>query len=325
MRALPALGMAAVLLLGVAACGATADAGGGGGGAWKPRGDVRMIVPFAAGGGSDLAGRAIATALEKAQPGLTVTVENRDGGSGAVGYSTLLGKKGNGNYLIATENAILSLPLGGQVSFTRKDFTPVAKLAEDGGILVVKPDSPYKTCTDVVNAAKSGRVSVGMSGAFGVDNVIFTMIEQKTGVKFQRVPFESGGELVPAVLGGQIQVALLNPGEVIGQLRSGDLKGLCVTTGKRYTYPEFAELPTAGEQGIDVSYVQFRGFLAPGGLDERERAYWEDAARGVTRTAEFQKWLKDNYLQQAELYGDDFGKYLEQLDTALAPVLKKPS
>ncbi|GAA2864891.1 tripartite tricarboxylate transporter substrate binding protein [Nonomuraea rubra] len=318
MRAL----LAAVLLLGAAACGANAGTTGG---AWKPRGDVRMIVPFAAGGGSDLAGRAVAAALEKAQPGLTVTVENRDGGSGAVGYSGLLGKKGNGNYLIATENAILSLPLSGQVSFTRKDFTPVAKLAEDGGIVVVKPDSPFKSCTDVVNAAKGGRVSVGMSGAYGVDNVIFTMIEQKTGAKFQRVPFESGGELVPAVLGGQIQAALLNPGEVIGQLRSGDLKGLCVTTEKRYTYPEFSALATAKEQGIDVSYVQFRGILAAGGLDERERAYWESAARGVTRTPEFQKWLKDNYLQQAELYGDDFGTYLEQLDTALAPVLKKPS
>jgi putative tricarboxylic transport membrane protein len=313
--------LAAVLLLGVAACGANADSGGGG--AWKPRGDVRMIVPFAAGGGSDLAGRAIATALEKSQPGLTVTVENRDGGSGAVGYSALLGKKGNGNYLIATENAILSLPLSGQVSFTRADFTPVAKLAEDGGIVVVKKDSPYKSCTDVVNAARSGRVSVGMSGAYGVDNVIFTMIEQKTGAKFQRVPFESGGELVPAVLGGQIQAALLNPGEVIGQLRSGDLKGLCVTTDKRYAYPEFSSLATAKEEGIDVSYVQFRGFLAPGGLDERERAYWEATARGITKTPEFQKWLKDNYLQQAELYGAEFGSYLQQLDAALAPVLKK--
>ncbi|MEV0613224.1 tripartite tricarboxylate transporter substrate binding protein [Nonomuraea sp. NPDC050404] len=320
MRALLAV---AALLVGVTACGANADSGGGG--TWKPRGDVRMIVPFAAGGGSDLAGRAIATALEKAQPDLTVTVENRDGGSGAVGYSALLGKKGNGNYLIATENAILSLPMAGQVSFTRKDFTPVAKLAEDGGIVVVKKDSPFKTCTDVVNAAKGGKVSVGMSGAYGVDNVIFTLIEQKTGAKFQRVPFESGGELVPAVLGGQIQAALLNPGEVIGQLKSGDLKGLCVTTEKRYTYPEFSALPTAKEQGIDVSYVQFRGFLAPGGLDERERAYWDKTARGVAKTPEFQKWLKDNYLQQAELYGDEFGKYLEQLDTALAPVLKKPS
>ncbi|MFC4009691.1 tripartite tricarboxylate transporter substrate binding protein [Nonomuraea purpurea] len=312
----------AVLLLGVTACGAeNANAGG----EWKPRGDVRMIVPFAAGGGSDLAGRAVAAALEKAQPGLKVTVENREGGSGAVGYSAMLGKKGNGNYLLATENAILSLPLSGQVSFTRKDFTPVAKLAEDGGILVVKKDSPYKSCSDVVNAAKGGRVSVGMSGAFGVDNVIFTMIEQKAGVKFQRVPFESGGELVPAVLGGQIQIALLNPGEVIGQFRSGDLRGLCVTTDKRYAYPELAGLPTAEEQGIDVSYVQFRGIFAPGGLDGRERAYWEAAAKGVTKTAEFQKWLKDNYLQQSELYGDAFGSYLDQVGTDLEPLLKKSS
>ncbi|GAA2355386.1 tripartite tricarboxylate transporter substrate binding protein [Nonomuraea africana] len=314
---------AAVLLTLTAAC--SGQAASDGGGSWKPRGDVRMIVPFGAGGGSDLAGRAMATALEKSKPGLKVNVENREGGSGAVGYSALLAKKGDGNYLLATENAILSLPLSGQASFTRKDFTPVAKLAEDGAVMVVKKDAPFTTCSDVIDAAKSGRVSVGMSGAFGVDSVIFTMIEQKTGVKFQRVPFESGGELVPAVLGGQIQVALLNPGEVIGQLRSGDLKGLCVTTDKRYTYPEFAALGTAKEQGIDVSYVQFRGFLAPGGLDERERAYWEEAARGIPRTAEFQKWLKDNYLQQAELYGAEFGAYLEQLDTALAPVLKKSS
>ena len=198
------------IALAVAVAGALAIAGcaGGGGtgdsaaGGWQPRGDVTMVVPFSPGGGSDRAGRALAAAIEAAAPDVSVSVQNREGGSGAVGYSYFLGRRGDAETLLATETALLALPATENVQFTFEDFTPIMKIAEDFTLLVVPAAVPYRTCTDVVTAARGQRVVAGISGAAGVDNVVLRLTENETGAKFDRVAFESGGELVAALLGG---------------------------------------------------------------------------------------------------------------------------
>src|SRR5690606_32012941 len=117
-------GTRAALAAAVVGALALAGCGGGGGadgaddaGGWRPDGDVTMVVPFAAGGGSDRAGRALAAAIEAADPDISVSVENREGGSGAVGYSYFLGRNGDAETLLATETALLALPTSGQVEF----------------------------------------------------------------------------------------------------------------------------------------------------------------------------------------------------------------
>jgi putative tricarboxylic transport membrane protein len=218
---------ASALALTLAACGGDAGGSTGGDGGFEPRGDVTMIVPFGAGGGSDRAGRATATMIEAANGDVNVNVENREGGSGAVGYSHFLGQNGDGETLLATETALLALPISGEVEFDFNDFTPIMKLGDDYTLMIVNADSPYETCADVVDAAKKERIVAGISGITGLDNIVFTLTEQETGVAFDRVPFESGGELTAALLGGQIDVASLNPGEIIGQLEAGKVKALC--------------------------------------------------------------------------------------------------
>ena len=256
-------GLAALALAG---CG---DTGDGASGSYQPRGDVTMVIPFAPGGGSDLAGRATAAAIEDAVDGVNVSVENRDGGSGAVGYSYLLGQTGNAETLLATETALLALPNTQEVEFDYEDFTPIAKLADDYTLMVTDADAPYEDCKDVVEASQSERLLAGISGQAGVDNIVLTLTEQQTGAEFDRVVFESGGELTAALLGGQVDIASLNPGEVMGQLESGDLKALCAYSEERYDYEELKDIPTAKEQGIDVAFAQFRGVLAPGGITRR--------------------------------------------------------
>lgn len=312
--------LAAVALL-ATACAGPAPASGGK--AWSPTGDVTMVVPFSAGGGSDLSGRAMAAGLESVASGMTVKVENRDGGSGAVGYSYFLAKKGNPKYLLATETALLALPLTQKVKFDYTSFTPVMKVGEDFTLAVVPDSSAYRTCADLVAAAKAGRVVAGISGSTSLDNVVFTLAEQTTGVSFDRVPFESGGELLAALLGGQIQVASLNPGEVVGHLKSGRLRALCAFADKRYTYPELSSIPTAKEQGIDVSYAQFRGLIGPGGISKAEQQGWIDAAKKFADGPEYTKYIETNYLQPTTAFGTDFGDYLKQNNELLAKVLKK--
>ncbi len=277
-----------------------------------PRGETTMVVPVGAGGGSDRFGRFVAAGLEEVAPDLSMHVENRDGGSGAVGYSFILGEEGNGNYLLTTETDLVALPLSGKVEFDHSDFTPIMKFAEDFTLLVVKADSPYRTCTDIVEKAKTDRVVVGVAGEASLDNIVFRLIEQAMGMEFDRVPFESGGELVAAVLGEQIEVASLNPGEAIGQIESGDLRALCAAADQRYEFEALKDIPTAKEQGIDVAFAQFRGIVAPPGITDAQRDFWIDAIEKLVETDAYDAYIEENFLQATPTPGDEFGDYLDE-------------
>lgn len=308
------------LTLTLSACGGSSSSGGGGG--FEPKGNVTMIVPFAAGGGSDIAGRATASGLEETT-GKTITVQNIDGGSGAVGYSEFLGRSGDPNYLLATETAMLALPATQDVKFTYESFTPIMKLGDDYTLIVAKADSPLKTCSDLTDKAKSERTVVAISGATGLDNITFTLMEKATGAKFDRVPFESGAEVITAALGGQVEAISVNPGEVSGQLESGDLKALCAASEERYEYPALKDIPTAKEQGIDVAFAQFRGVIAPGDIPEDAKQYWIDKSKEFAKTDAYTKYIEDNMMQPNVAYGDDFSKYLAENDKDLRKAIGK--
>jgi putative tricarboxylic transport membrane protein len=297
-------GLAAVTLLGLTACSTGEPAADG-----APSGNITMVVPMGAGGGSDLSGRAIASGLE-AGSGLNVSVENREGGSGAIGYSYFLAQEGKNNLLLAAETAMLALPVTQDVEFTYEDFTPIMKVGDDFTLIVVAPDSDYDTCEDVVEAARDERVVAAVSGATSLDEIVFTLIESDQDVEFDRVPFTSGSEVLTAILGGQVDVASLNPSEVVAQLDNGDLKALCAVSEERYTYDELKDIPTAAEQGIDVSFAQFRGFIAPGGISEESKQFWIDAAKEYEQSAEYTEYIESNYMQANPQYGDEFVEYL---------------
>jgi putative tricarboxylic transport membrane protein len=315
-----ALAVAVVGALALAGCGG--DGGGDPAEGWQPDGDVTMIVPFAAGGGSDRAGRALAAAVEAAAPDVSVSVENREGGSGAVGYSYFLGRDGDAETLLATETALLALPASGDVEFTFEDFTPIMKIAEDFTLLVVPAAAPYRTCPDVVQAARGQRVVAGISGTTGLDNIVLSLTENETGVQFDRVAFESGGELIAALLGGQIDIASLNPGEVVGQLDSGDLRAVCAFAERRYEQSGLRDIPTAAEQGIPVSFAQFRGVLAPGGITEEQRTYWIETMQRALGTDEYRSYVEESHLQPITAPGTEFVEYLNRNRALLEQALK---
>ena len=309
-----AAAIAVVSVAALASCSSAAGQPKSPDGGFQPS-DVRMVVPFAAGGGSDTSGRAIASALEETT-GATITVENREGGSGAVGYSYFLSQEGNGDYLLASETALL-------VDFDYTTFTPIMKLGDDFTLMVVPADSEFETCTDVVDAARSDGVVAAVSGAVSLDEVVFTLIEQDQDVEFNRVPFEGGSEVIAGLLGGQVEVGSLNPSEVLGQLESGDLRALCALSDERYEYEELADIPTAIEQGIDVSFAQFRGFIAPGGITDEAREYWIAAANEFASSDAYTTYIEENLMQANALYADEFVDYLEQNSADLEAVVGK--
>ncbi|MER6990374.1 tripartite tricarboxylate transporter substrate binding protein [Saccharopolyspora hirsuta] len=312
--------LSTVALLGGCALG---SAGQESAGAPRPVGAVTMVVPFAAGGGSDISGRAMADGLVSVRPELRVDVDNREGGQGAVGYSYLLSKAGSPNYLLATETSLLSLPLSVDVAFSHRSFTPIMKLGEDYTLLVALPSSPITSCADAVAQSRQRRVLAGISGAVGPDAVVFSQLERLSGADFDTVPYEGGGETMAAVLGGQVELASLNPSEVMGQLRAGELKALCVFADQRYDYPQLAGVPTSVEQGIPVSFAQFRGVIAPGGLSPQATEFWLEAARAFAESPAYRDYVASEFLQPRVAFGEDFAAYLADSEKALAQVVRR--
>lgn len=284
-------------------------------------GPITMIVPFGAGGGSDRSGRAIAAGIEEVT-GETVSVENRTGGGGAVGYSFLLGSQERNNFLLASETAMLALPATGQVEFTWEDFTPIMKLGDDFTLLIAAADSEFETCKDVADAAATQRVVAATSGGVtGLDSIVLTLIEQDQGVEFDKVPVESGDESLAALLGGTVDIAANNPGEVLGQLEAGTVKALCVLGSNRYEYDSLSDIPTAEEQGVNVSFAQFRGWIAAPGISQEAIDYWIEVGQAYAESEGYTQYLEDNVMQANVLYGDDFEAYLAQQEEDLAAVV----
>ncbi|WP_232820396.1 tripartite tricarboxylate transporter substrate binding protein [Brachybacterium sp. YJGR34] len=308
-RSLLAAGALGTLGMTLAACG---ESGGSGeDGEFDPGNRVTMIVPFSAGGGSDIAGRAIAAGLEEVT-GSTVTVENRVGGSGAVGYSDLRNSEGDGSVLLASETALNTLPIVQDVDFTYESFTPIMKAGEDFNIVVVAADSPYQSISDVIDAAKSEQLTAAVSGSTGPDHIAWSLIEQEQDITLERVTFESSSEVLAALMGGHVQVAASNPGELTGQLESGDIRALCALAPERYEYELLADIPTGAEEGVNVTFAQWRGFIAPGGIEDAAREYWIEKAKEYEKTEAFSEFIESNMLQPVTAYGDEFVSYLEQ-------------
>jgi putative tricarboxylic transport membrane protein len=307
--------------LGLVGCGQ--GGGGGGGGAWEPTQDVVMIVPFEAGGGSDILGRAMASGMEQVREGVNITVENRPSTTGAVGYSYLLEQQGDPHYMLASETTGVALPIVAETPWTWEDFTPIGQIAEDATLLIVPQDSEFGSLQDVIDAAKQSRLTVGVVGTTGLDTIVFGLLEERAGVVFERVVFESGGELVTALLGGDIVMASLNPSEVIGQLEAGDLKALVAFAEKPYEGGELADVPIAKDEGYDVSFTQYRGLFGPGGIQPEERQYWADALVAWTKTDNYNKYIQDNYLISLIRTGQEFESYLQRYEQTIRKVLSE--
>ncbi|MGP9745694.1 Bug family tripartite tricarboxylate transporter substrate binding protein [Brachybacterium sp. AOP29-B2-41] len=320
-RSLVTAGALGTLGLTLAAC---SDGNGSNGtnadGEFNPGNRVTMIVPFSAGGGSDIAGRAIAAGLEEVT-GSTITVENRVGGSGAVGYSGLMNAEGDGSVLLASETALITLPIVQDVDFTYESFTPIMKAGEDFNIVVVAADSPFQSISDVIEAAKTEQLTAAVSGSTGPDHIAWSLIEQEQDITLERVTFESSSEVLAAVMGGHVQVAASSPGELIGQLESGDVRALCALAPERYEYELLADIPTGAEEGVNVTFAQWRGFIAPAGIDDAAREYWIEKAKEYEQSTAYAEFIESNMLQPATSYGDDFVAYLKEYSADVESVL----
>lgn len=278
-----------------------------------PEKPVTIIVHAGAGGGSDIFSRTMAASFDKdkllSKP---LVVENKPGGSGGIAFAYVASKKKDPYYMVTAVTSFLTTPLMGRTPVGLSDFTPMANLAFDEYMLMVRSDSKYKTMKDLVADAKANpkKITVGGTQLGSSDSVCTYLLEKAAGIQLNYIVFNSGGEVNGALLGGHINVMVANPGEALELHTAGKVRILGVYAEKRL--PDAPDVPTMREQGYDAVYVQNRGLCAPADIPADARKVLEEALFKYTKTDIFKKYLKENLLSEAWMDGETFGKWLHK-------------
>lgn len=258
--------------------------------AFEPDRDVTVVVTSSAGGGSDTITRILADTITKLKlTSSNFVVENRTGGSGAVGYSYTAKRKDDAYLWANIGVSFFTTPLLGESPVNYRDFTPLAAVSEDPYIMVVAKDSKIKSLADIKSV---GRMISGTTGIVADPALLAQRLETAMGIEADVVPFGGDGEVVAALLGGHIDVQFGNPSEVLPLIKSGDVRAIAVSAAERL--PAFPEVPTIKESGYDVVLTQLRGFVMPMNVPDDAVAYWADI---IKKALESEHW-KTQYLDR---------------------------
>jgi putative tricarboxylic transport membrane protein len=284
---------------------------------WKPTKTVDVIVHTGPGGGNDLLARAIAQMLEKEKllP-VRMQVINKTGGNGAVAAAAIAEKKGDPHTLGFISTVWIANPLTtSEAKVTLHDLTPVSRLLMEPAVFAVRADSPYKTLKDFIEAAKAKPGELKQSGGSVTsrDNIIRQTLQQHTGTKWAFVSFQGGGERLAALLGGHVDMMVIEPQEAGEQVRAGKLRVLAQISEKPLAaYPN---VPTLKQAGYDVPSVpQIRAVVAPPAVPKEALAYYEDLFSKLRQTPSWKKYVEDNQMEDGYANGADLAKSIEQIE-----------
>lgn len=274
-----------------------------------PKKPIQMIVPFAAGGGTDTVARAIGNEVQS-ELGQSVAVQNVTGGSGAVGFQEGINSKPDGYTLTLATVELLTLPQLGVSNFEYTDLRPIALLNQDPAAITVRADAPWDTIEEFIEYAKNNEVAVGNSGVGAIWHMAAIALQNETGAKFTHTPFEGAAPAVTSLLGGHLDAVTVSPGEVYTQVQSGDFKVLAVMSDDRIE--KLPDVPTLKEKGIDLSIGTWRGIFAPKDTPEDICLKLEEAFGKASESEDFKASLDKLNLGFRYLNAKELEEFLKE-------------
>jgi putative tricarboxylic transport membrane protein len=293
---------------------------------FKPSKPIEFVTHTGPGGGGDVIARAISAGMEKEKiASVRMTVVNKTGGSGATAMAYLVEKKGDTHTIAVYTGLWISNPLmRKEAKVTVKDLTPIAGLVREPAMLVVKSDSPYRSLKDFIDAARANPGQLKQSaGSIGArDWVVRQLLMTNTGANWAYISFPGGGERIAALLGGHVNMMLIEPQEAGEHIRAGNLRVIAQVSETRLAaYPD---IPTIKEAGFDIPNVpQVRGIVAPPELPADVVAYYEDLFARFTKTATWRKYLDDNLFEEGFIRSADLGRFFDQQMEVTRGILKE--
>jgi putative tricarboxylic transport membrane protein len=293
---------------------------------WKPERSVEMIVWAAAGGGSDKPARTIQRlAQEKRLLDVPMTVVNRPGGSGTVGWNYMNQFAGNGHYLSLVGTVLISNRINGVSPLSYEDATPIALLGHDYIIFAVRTDSPIRSGPDLIERLRKdvNALSFGITTRGGAGHIALGQALRGTGVDPRRakiVVFKSGGEVATAVLGGHIDVAVSVAPSLAAHQQAGGIRTVAVAAPRRLP-GAFANAPTWREQGIDSVKSNWRAIVGPKGLSSAQVEFWNGFFDRLTAQPEWKEDVASSLQEFIYLPSRETGRFFESQHRELSAIL----
>ncbi|WP_047153881.1 tripartite tricarboxylate transporter substrate binding protein [Aneurinibacillus tyrosinisolvens] len=311
MLALTACGGGGGTTTGGQAAGGTAEKAASGGTGF-PKRSVTLLVPHAAGGGTDSTARALAKAAEK-HLGKPIVVVNKPGGGGAIGMTEGAKSNPDGYMVTMATVELTTLPHMNLSQVTYKDFKPIAQINFDPAAITVRADAPYKNVKEFLDYAKAnpGKVKMGNSGVGSIWHLAAAAVEKAAGVTFNHVPFDGGKPAVMALMGGHIDAVPVSPAEVKAQVEAGKLKTLAIIDAQpSEALPGVKTLEE--ETGIKATYVgPWRGVVVPKDTPDDVVKVLTDAFMKGAEEEEFKTYMKKNGLGLVVKDSEGFKKLIE--------------
>ena len=286
--------------------------------------DLRIIAPAKPGGGWDQTARSLADVMT-AQGAKGVTVENVPGAGGTVGLAQLVDQeKGKENVLMVNGLVMVGAILTNKSPVDLSMTTPIARLTGEYEVIVVPASSELKSVADLVAMLKAdpGSVAFGGGSAGGTDHILAGLVAKAAGAdvsKLNYVPFSGGGEALAAVMGGHVVAGISGYSEWEGQIKSGELRALAISSADRQPGIDIATLK---EQGVDVDLANWRAIVAPPGLDDAQKKSLLESIDAAVKSDGWKKILADKKWTDLYLPGDDFTKLIAVENARTTEVLK---
>lgn len=291
--------------------------------------DLSMWIPNSPGGGYDQTGRAAVGVMEAGDiTGGSWEVTNILGAGGSVALTRLMGASGDEHTLMTVGLGVVGSARSFGLRYKLTDATPIAQLIEDQEGVLVPADSPFQTVEDMIAAWQddpSGVVVGGGSSPGGPDHLFPMQLASAVDIdptEVTYVPYDGGGPLTSALLGSKIQVGFSGLGEFEGQIEGGELRVLAVSGEERLS-GLVADVPTLGESGVDLVFINWRGVMAPPDISDGRRDDLIGFLGEMHETEQWQEALEKNGWIDAFITGDEYGQFLEDQDARVESTLKE--
>lgn len=285
---------------------------------------LRMMVPNSPGGGYDLTARTAVKIMEDNKITGRVEVFNVIGAGGTVAMARLMNERGNGNLMMMMGLGVVGATFTNGSKARASEATALAKMVEEQEGILVSADSPFQTVGDFVAAwrADPAKVTIGGGSNPGGPDHLFPMETAKVvGVdptKVNFVSYDGGGDLLTALLGKKISAGTSGLGEFVDQIEAGQLRVLAVSGSQR---EKGVDAPTLTEAGIDLTFTNWRGIIAPPGISDEDRQAMVTVLEELHATQAWKDALARNGWTDAFLTGAPFEAFLAEQDNRVATTL----
>ncbi len=289
---------------------------------------IKLVIGFPPGGGGDLYGRLIANELSKSM-GQTIVVDNRTGAGGNIaadlvakakpdGYTLLLAM--SGNLAVAPATRPQSIPYK-----VPDDFAPIGMILEAPHGLFVAHGSRFKTARELLDAAKTQKLSFASTGAGAAAHMGMEMVVKEAGIQMLHVPYRGSGPAITDMLGGQVDSFFATASPLVNQVRQGQIRLLAITGDKRN--PAIPDVPTFKELGVNVPVTQWYGLAAPAGTPEVVVKHLSEHLSRVLAIPEVRDTIRRDAATERNLPTDAFRSFIlediARYKSALTPALLK--